>query len=718
MYIFLVFQINKMDYLNDNDDDDSVDEIIHILNDSGVKLVNAPKKKKCNSKIKILENLLIYKPDTELLEKINETCNFTADAISFNEQNHLLTLDPDISHSHVTINTTTEIISSYSNNSAFISPDQPDTYSAINENAGSTCSGNIPKRNKHALPEIWKKNVTKEKRMRGECYFGYARDSNKVIVSDIPRAERKMGPTCETGFCRKSTKRFCSLFTEDKRQKIFNDFWKELDWSGKKSFVCSLVDKIPVKQKRSESNKRSESLVYHLKLNGEAYQICKKMFLNTLGLKERMIFNWLNQSNGGIPLVASNKKNSTRGKQKSTSKTNEDGATRADHLIQFFNDIPKLPSHYCRSTSSKLYLEPIFKSKSNLYEVYKTKCNTDSIQPVSSCYFDNKFEELNLSIYKPKKDRCDVCCSFETNNISEDEYHRHIEKKKAARLEKDSDKRLAIEGKLTVLCMDVQSVKVCPKVQASAIYYKTKLCCHNYTIYNMATNEVVCYWWHECEGELQASNFVSCLRDYILEKVPKTVPLVIYSDGCTSQNRNATMANALLDLAINENILITQKYLEKGHTQMECDSVHSVIEIKLKNTDIYVPNQYATLTKDAKKKNPKYEVKYLSFDFFKDFSQQLRYQSIRPGKKTGDPTVTDIRQLSYEPTGKIRYKLLFSDELQDLPIRPKFKINCELKPLYTERIPLKQRKWKDLQDLKTIIPKDFHYFYDSLPKTE
>lgn len=78
--------------------------------------------------------------------------------------------------------------------------------------------------------------------------------------------------------------------------------------------------------------------------------------------------------------------------------------------------------------------------------------------------------------------------------MTEKVYKKHIEKKKAARLEKEADKKLAIDGKITVLTVDLQSVKVCPKVQASAVYYKTKLCCHNFTVYNLATHEVTCYW--------------------------------------------------------------------------------------------------------------------------------------------------------------------------------------------------------------------------------
>lgn len=40
------------------------------------------------------------------------------------------------------------------------------------------------------------------------------------------------------------------------------------------------------------------------------------------------------------------------------------------------------------------------------------------------------------------------------------------------------------------------------------------------------------------------------------------------------------VSNALLRLAVKCNVTITQKFLEKGHTQMEVDSVHSVIERK------------------------------------------------------------------------------------------------------------------------------------------
>lgn len=73
---------------------------------------------------------------------------------------------------------------------------------------------------------------------------------------------------------------------------------------------------------------------------------------------------------------------------------------------------------------------------------------------------------------------------------------KHLEKKKT-RLELENDSKNAIEGACIVLCQDVQAVKCCPSLNASALYYKTKLCCHNFTIYNVASQEAKCYWFNE-----------------------------------------------------------------------------------------------------------------------------------------------------------------------------------------------------------------------------
>ncbi|CAH2088773.1 unnamed protein product [Euphydryas editha] len=167
------------------------------------------------------------------------------------------------------------------------------------------------------------------------------------------------------------------------------------------------------------------------------------------------------------------------------------------------------------------------------------------------------------------------------------------------------------------------------------------------------------------------------------------------------------------------NVVITQKYLEKGHTQMEVDSVHSVIERKLKNREIFLPSQYATITKEARKAPSPYEVITPDYTFFKNYGikDYLIYESIRLGRGAGDHCVTDIKALRYNPNGTIDYKLQFSDDFVPLPRRPK-KITSLINStpsLYESRQPISKIKYDHLQELKNVIPKDCHTFYDNLP---
>lgn len=325
----------------------------------------------------------------------------------------------------------------------------------------------------------------------------------------------------------------------------------------------------------------------------------------------------------------------------------------------------------------------------------------------------------NVSLFLPKKDQCDLCCSYTAGNLSESDYLAHIEKKNDARDEKSKDKLNAIQQKCIVLTMDLEAVKLAPNMKASALYYKTKLAVHNFTIYNLATHHCTCYWWNESEGDLVASTFASCVVDYLDENcLGGDLEIIIYSDGCTYQNRNVIMATALLDFAERHKVTITQKFLEKGHTQMECDSVHSAIETKLRHRDVHLPSDYTIACKEARLKPFPYNVKYITHEFFLNFARKesQKYDSIRPGSEVGDPTVFDLRAITYKPTGIVSYKLNHKDNnWQELPRKPRLNAQKEYGPLLLGRLPIGERKWKDLQDLKSVLPSECHSFYNDLP---
>lgn len=149
---------------------------------------------------------------------------------------------------------------------------------------------------------------------------------------------------------------------------------------------------------------------------------------------------------------------------------------------------------------------------------------------------------------------------------------------------------------------------------------------------------------------------------------------------------------------------------------MECDSVHSSIERKKRNKELYVPADFVRIIKEARTNPEPYKVIYVDHAFFKDFSKINFYKSIRPGLKTGDPQVTDLKCLKYDSTG-VYYKLDYQNDWILLP-QKKGKVNINrtniITPLYKRPISIPSRKFKDLQSLKRLLPQDYHNFYDQL----
>ncbi|WAR05387.1 hypothetical protein MAR_020756 [Mya arenaria] len=96
---------------------------------------------------------------------------------------------------------------------------------------------------------------------------------------------------------------------------------------------------------------------------------------------------------------------------------------------------------------------------------------------------------------------------------------------------------------------------------------------------------------------------------------------------------------------------------------------------------------------------------------------QRIFSSIIPGIGVGSPTVCDIRVLKYTNDGKIMYKTRYDESYIYLP-EPRKMVASEdgfITRLHRNKLPIKHTKFQHLQQLKTVIPKDYHSFYDGLP---
>ena len=124
------------------------------------------------------------------------------------------------------------------------------------------------------------------------------------------------------------------------------------------------------------------------------------------------------------------------------------------------------------------------------------------------------------------------------------------------------------------------------------------------SIYNLGTGDGTCYVWSEVEGNRGSCEVASALYSYLLP-LPSSVKHVLYSDTCEGHNRNKNVLAMFKQvLKVTSIEKIEHKFMEKGHSHMEVDSIHAAIEAKKKSASIYSPRDYYVLMRAARTRNP------------------------------------------------------------------------------------------------------------------
>lgn len=211
-------------------------------------------------------------------------------------------------------------------------------------------------------------------REKGQTYVGWSRPKSlNENTGELEykgkrgtgREERKLGPPCQSSSCLKSKLRECPTVSEEDREILFKTFWGKMSWDQKKVYIASLVkrtEKSRTKSKKGEDSRRKNTLVYTLKLpGGKSVEVCKRFFLSTFCLGEWSVHNWASGAteNTGHGMTPSRKTITKERREKGN--TNKIRNIEGRQILeQFIESLPKLPSHYCRKGSKKLYLEPGF----------------------------------------------------------------------------------------------------------------------------------------------------------------------------------------------------------------------------------------------------------------------------------------------------------------------------------------------------------------------
>lgn len=114
---------------------------------------------------------------------------------------------------------------------------------------------------------------------------------------------------------------------------------------------------------------------------------------------------------------------------------------------------------------------------------------------------------------KLQKDLCDICVAHTNGNLPDENWAAQRRKKDACQGEKEKYKNNP--NLKYIFTLDLQAILVCPQMQASVLYYQTKLSVPNFTIYNLKLKDKFCFLWNEAEGGLTANEFTTVICNFI-----------------------------------------------------------------------------------------------------------------------------------------------------------------------------------------------------------
>lgn len=333
----------------------------------------------------------------------------------------------------------------------------------------------------------------------------------------------------------------------------------------------------------------------------------------------------------------------------------------------------------------------------------------------------------NCDLLKAKIDVSKTDSEERTTLIQEQQIH-HLEADLAYK-SKDRDKlRSKNDASIKTYTFDLQQCLPTPYLQNSLSFYKRQLWTYNLTVHDCATNDPFCYMWHEAAGGRGGNNIASCLFKH-LKSLPSDVQSVVfYSDCCPGQNKNSYVVSMFTTFMENNSNIkcIDHKFLIPGHTHMECDSDHAIIEKKKKitTTKIHHPRDWYTFVGSVGGKRTFNVVEMNDSDFYA-FGNLIKtkFQWRHIAEKSEKFSWKNVKWLRYSQGdfGVVQFKNSLNDDepFKRLNIRRRGFQTVTYSDLEKDKYPqtITPEKKKDLLDLLQFIDPCFHEFYKNIKTT-
>lgn len=524
-------------------------------------------------------------------------------------------------------------------------------------------------------------------------------------------------------------KKCFSLYTESERKNVFESFWNLKNFNLQNSYLYALVQKTPVIRKRPKNGSRAgkhSSFKYFIKSSEKTKSVCKKYFLHTFQISDGRLYRCLSKHDVS----------QSKDKRGTTSSRKFDDSDVVAHIQSF----PAYQSHYTREKNpNRKYLNPGL-TISKMYDLYKEKCEAEMTEPKKLKYYNKVFNtKFNLHFKTPHQDTCKTCddLNLKIQGAENEAAKKKLEELRELHQRKATSARtnLQIDSKKIseayIITFDLQKALAYPKLTTSVAYYKRNLYLYNLGVHCFNNGTGYMYVWDEVEGGRGSQDIASCLVKHIKVNAPSQKHIIMYSDSCTGQNRNIKTSLSMLKLVQDPEIsvdTIDHKFLVSGHSYLPNDGEFGIIESASRRHGlIYGPDQWIDIIKNAKRKEPHFNVTQMNNNEF--LSTAALESSITNRKKANcgyEFNWLKIRWLRFERNHPLQFK--FKETLnvdtpfyevdigkkkQGRPIKNLHHIQQD--PLYPTRRAITSAKKKDMLDLLPYIPPVFHGYYRNIP---
>lgn len=590
--------------------------------------------------------------------------------------------------------------------------EDPDYIPETNDNNEDEIAGGRPKRGRKRKHPDQNRTIRKQKANTNQDY--------------VSAKGKEVCPKQFTGddFNCNCPKKCTEKVSVEIRKNEFERFWNAGSYEARCAILLGSVKELEKQRSYSANSKRIFTRKYYI----ANITVCKKTFLNTLGISQTRIDFALQKCRSQAP-VNDNRGMNSGGK-------NAISEDKLETMKQFINSLPRYSSHYCRNSTTANFLAPNL-NLAIVYDLYKkTYPDSVSFSRFRSCFL----KDLNLRFKKPQKDTCLRCDSFkakksgvnsEQTALLEQQHKDHLDHAHTLRNQMKKDLTLAkTNDSIETLTFDLEKTHCLPRLPTNIVYYKRQLNLYNQGIHCGSSGKGYFYIWLEHEAGRGTQEVGSCLKKFIIEHLKSGVThLILWADSCGGQNRSIKMVLMLMYILQNHVTLqkITLRFLQPGHTYLPNDSEFGDVECSLKsNNRLYTPEDYINVMTNCRRKN-KFIVTRLTKE---DFRSVAPIQNLITNRKMD----INKQKISWMTTFEIElhksdpFKLFMKSKLTDEPTvvdiskraknrKSKPHFNMDLPLLYPDGHELSDAKIKDLREMMKLIPVDAKPFYNFLKTT-